>query len=80
MLGILFFNGSREPNQAFVIAQGGDVARLDRPNRPDGNGLGVWHRITSRKTRADVNFIGKSVILTLVSCHSGMAGSRFPEC
>src|ERR1700726_1441930 len=78
-LGILFFNGLREPNQAFVIGQGGDVARHDRWNRPDENGLGVWHRITSRRTRPCPNLIGESAFLTLGSCHSGRPGSRFPE-
>jgi hypothetical protein len=77
--GILFFNGLREPNQAFIVAQGRDVTRHDRRNGPDENGLGVWHRIISRKTPARPNFVGKLVFLTLGSCHSDMSGSRLPE-
>jgi hypothetical protein len=50
MFGIMFRNGLRQPNQAFVITQGRDVAGYDRRNRPEENGLGVGHGITSQET------------------------------
>jgi hypothetical protein len=50
MFGIMFRNGSRQPDQTLIITQGRDVAGYDRRNRPDENGLGVGHGITFRKT------------------------------
>jgi hypothetical protein len=50
MFGIMFGHGLRQPDQAFVIAQGRDVAGYDRRNRPEENGLGIGHGITSCKT------------------------------
>jgi hypothetical protein len=79
MLGIMFRNGLREPNQAFVITQGRNVAGYDRRNRPEENGLGVGHGITSRKAGARTTFIGKSVFLALGSWRNGMTGSRFTD-
>ena len=79
MLGIMFGDGLRQPHQAFVIAQGRDVAGYDRRNRPEENGLGVGHGITSRKTGACANFIGKSVFLALGSWRESATGSRFPD-
>jgi hypothetical protein len=55
MLGIVFFNRLRQPNQTFVITQGWDVAGDDRRNRPDEDGLAVGHGITFRKTGAEPN-------------------------
>ena len=79
MFGIMFGHSLRQPSQAFVIAQGRDVAGYDRRNRPEENGLGVGHGITSRKTGACANFIGKSVFLALGSWRESAAGSRFPD-
>ena len=45
--GIVLLDGLREPDQAFVVAHRGDVARNDRGHRPCEIGLDVWHRITS---------------------------------
>ncbi len=78
MLRIMFGHGLRQPDQAFVIAQGRDIAGYDRRNRPEENGLGVGHGITFRKTGIP-NFIGKSVFLALGSWRESAAGSRFPD-
>jgi hypothetical protein len=79
MCGIMFCNGSRQPDQALVITQGRDVAGYDRRNRPEENGLGVGHGITSQETGTSPNFIGKSVFLALGSWRESAAGSRFPD-
>jgi hypothetical protein len=79
MFGIMFRNGLRQPNQAFVITQGRDIAGYDRRNRPEENGLRVGHGITSHKTGASSRFIGKSVFLALRSWRESAAGSRFPD-
>jgi hypothetical protein len=60
MLGIMFLDGVREPQQAFVVAQIGNIARHDRRHGSEQVGsqqIGSqqvggkgWHRISSRKT------------------------------
>jgi hypothetical protein len=47
LLLIANLDGSRKPNEAFVIAHRGYVAWNDRRHRPDAIGLDIWHRITS---------------------------------
>jgi hypothetical protein len=47
MLGIAILNRLREPDQAFVIAQDGDILWDDRRHRPSEIGLIVWHGMTS---------------------------------
>jgi hypothetical protein len=51
LLLIANLDGSRKPNEAFVIAQRGYVAGNDRRHRPDAIGLDIWHRITSGEPR-----------------------------
>jgi hypothetical protein len=50
MLGIMRFNGLREPKQAFVVTHGGNVAWNNRRYRADQVGNG-WHRNSSREAR-----------------------------
>src|ERR1700694_159304 len=47
LLGILVLKGLRKPDEAFVIAHRGHVARHDRRHRPQESGQEIWHRITS---------------------------------
>src|SRR6266850_6405753 len=56
VLGIMRFNGLREPKQAFVVTQGGNVAWDDRGNRAYQVGRNGWHRISSHETRHDRTF------------------------
>jgi hypothetical protein len=79
VLGIMFFNSLREPNQAFVITQGRDVAGDNRWNGPAEDGLGFGHGITSGKTVARLKLVGKSVFLTLASRRESVTGSRFAD-
>src|SRR5437868_15460596 len=51
VLGIMFFNGLREPKQAFVVTHGGNAAWDERRYRPDQVGHNGWHRISSHETR-----------------------------
>jgi hypothetical protein len=51
VLGIVRFNGLREPKQAFVVTHGGNVAWDDRGYRADQVGRNGWHRISSHETR-----------------------------
>jgi hypothetical protein len=50
MLGIVIPDGLREPNEAFVIAHRGYVARNERRHRFPQIGQDTWHRITSMKS------------------------------
>jgi hypothetical protein len=79
VFGIMFRNGLRQPDQAFVIAQGRDIAGYDRRDRPEENGLGVGHGITSRRAGSYQNLMGKSVFLALGSWRKGVTGSRFTD-
>jgi hypothetical protein len=56
VLGIMRFNGLREPKQAFVVTHGGNVAWDDRRNRAYQVGCNGWHRISSHETRRDRAF------------------------
>jgi hypothetical protein len=56
MLGIVRFNGLREPKQAFVVTHGGNAAWNNRRYRADQVGRSGWHRISSRETRHDRAF------------------------
>src|SRR5437879_6700331 len=56
VLGIMRFNGLREPKQAFVVAHGGNVAWDDRRYRAYQVGRNGWHRISSHETRHDRAF------------------------
>jgi hypothetical protein len=67
MFGIMFGHGLRQPDQAFVITQGRDVAGHDRRNRPEENGLGVGHGITSQET-GDISELHRQI---------GLFGARF---
>jgi hypothetical protein len=49
--GIVNFHGSCEPNQAFVIAHRGKVARDDRRHRAEQIGQDVGHSVTSGEAR-----------------------------
>src|SRR5258708_19655889 len=51
LLLIANLDGSRKPNDAFVIAHRGYVAANDRRHRPDPTGLDICLRITSRQPR-----------------------------
>jgi hypothetical protein len=58
VLGIMRFNGLREPKQAFVVTHGGNVAWDDRRNRAYQVGRNGWHRISSRETPAGPSLLG----------------------
>jgi hypothetical protein len=49
MFGIMLFNGSREPKQAFVVTHGGNVAWDNRGYRAYQVGRSGWHRIRSHE-------------------------------
>ena len=74
MVGIVRRDGSREPNEALVIAHLGDVWE-GRRCWSHREGPDVWHRITSWRTPAPSNVRCECVFLRLGSrCRSG-AGS-----
>ncbi len=56
MLGIMLFNGLREPKQAFVVTHGGNVAWNDRRYRAVSGRSAGWHQIRSHETRHDRAF------------------------
>ncbi len=61
--GIVHLDGARQPRQAFVVAQCGDIAGNNRGHRPDEFGLrGVLHRIASVKTRHHRIFVANKSI------------------
>src|SRR6266404_8132965 len=86
MLGIMRFNGLREPKQAFVVAHGGNVAWDDRRYRAYQVCRNGWHRISSHETRHDrafwaikSNWRPGPSHLCMTELHRPGSNSRYPE-
>ena len=86
MLGIMRFNGLREPTQAFVVTQGGNVAWNDRRHRAVQVDYSGWHRISSHETRHDrafwpikSNWRPGPSHLCVTELHSLGSSYRYPE-
>src|SRR6185369_13547175 len=80
MVGIMRFNGLREPKQAFVVTHGGNADWNNRRYRADQVGRSGWHRISSRENPARRSLWGDWVELaarSITPLYAGMAQGGF---